>query len=115
MLEALIAVIAVPSPLKDAAETTFDMNDPLASRKTIVLALLAVSPVVRALAMVPLVMFEALIAVKVAPLPEIFVKLPVVALTVVKVPTLAANDPLVSRDTIVFAPLHHHHLVYQHC
>ena len=49
--------------------------------------------------MVPLVMFEALIAVKATPLPEILV-----AFTVVAVTTLALNDPVESRNTMVLAP-----------
>jgi hypothetical protein len=56
-LEALIAVIAVPSPLNEAALITLEPKLPEASRRTIVLALFDVLPVVRALDMVPLVMF----------------------------------------------------------
>ena len=104
ILEALIAVIAVPSPLNDAAEITLEPKLPLASRKTSVLALLDVLPVVRAFEIVPLVMLEALMSVRLEALPVILVKLPVVALTVVKVPTLAAKEPLASRDTMVLAP-----------
>jgi hypothetical protein len=110
MLEALIAVIAVPSPLKDAAETTLAPKLPLASRKTMVLALFDELAVVRALDMVPLVMFEALMFVAAAALPEMLVNEPVVAVTLVEltstaVITLAEKEPLASRATIVEAPL----------
>jgi hypothetical protein len=50
--------------------------------------------------MVPLDMFEALIAVREVALPEIFVKVPVVPVT-----TLPVKEPLASRRTIVEAPL----------
>jgi len=72
MLLALIAVIAVPSPLNEEAVMTLDPKFPEASRSTIVLALFDVLPVVRALAMVPLVMFEALMSVKATALPVMF-------------------------------------------
>jgi hypothetical protein len=61
---------------------------------------LAVAAVVLALAMVPLDMFDALIAVKEVPLPDMLVKVPVVPVI-----TLPAKDPLASRTTIVEAPL----------
>jgi hypothetical protein len=105
MLEALIAVIAVPSPLNEEAVITLEPKLPEASRKTKVLALLAVLPVVRALSKVPEVTLEALIAVKAMALPVMFVKLPLVALTVVAAIVLTAKSPLASRNTIVLAPL----------
>jgi hypothetical protein len=105
MLLALIALIPDPSPLNKEALMTLEPKLPEASRRTIVLALLAVFPVVRAFEIVPLVMFEALMSVKATALPVILVKLPLVALTVVKVPTLALKEPLVSLRTIVDAPL----------
>jgi hypothetical protein len=71
------------------------VNDPLASRATIVEAPLAEAAVVLAFAMVPEEIEEALIAVMEAPLPEKDV--PVIA--------PAANDPDASRRTIVEAPL----------
>jgi hypothetical protein len=109
MLEALIADKVAPLPL-NVAVTILAPKLPSASRRTIVLALLAVLPVVRALSKVPEVTLEALIAVKATPLPVMLVKLPVVplkvvALDVVAVITLAAKEPLMSLDTIVFAPL----------
>ena len=45
-------------------------------------------------------MFEALIAVRATPLPEILVKVPVVPVI-----TFPANEPLASRTTMVEAPL----------
>jgi len=74
-----------------------------------VLALLDVLPVVRALAMVPLEILEALIAVSAEPLPDTLVNEPVVplnvvALEVVAVMVLAVNEPVESRKTMVFAP-----------
>jgi hypothetical protein len=109
MLEALIALIAEPSPLK-APETVLAPKLPEASRRTIVLALFAVLPVVLALSKVPLDMFEALIAVRATPLPDTLVNAPVVplkvvALDVVAVMVLAVKSPLESRATIVDAPL----------
>jgi hypothetical protein len=98
-LEALIAVIAVPSPLNEEALITLEPKFPEASRRTIVLALFDVLPVVRALDIVPLVMFEALMSVRLAALPEILVNDPVVPVT-----TLAAKEPLESRATMVEAP-----------
>ena len=105
MLEALIEVMVVPAPIKFAAVTFPAENAPLASRVTMVEAPFASEAVVRALAIVPLVMFEALIAVKATALPVMLVKLPLVALTVVAVTTLAVKEPLASLDTIVLAPL----------
>jgi hypothetical protein len=105
MLLALMALMPEPSPLNKEALITLDPKLPEASRRTIVLALFAVLPVVRALSKVPEVTLEALIAVRATALPVILVKLPLVALTVVKVPTLALNEPLESRNTIVLAPL----------
>jgi hypothetical protein len=71
---------------------------------------LAEAAVVRALSIVPEEILEALILVKATPLPETFVKAPVVplnvvALDVVAVITLPAKDPFASRKTIVEAPL----------
>jgi hypothetical protein len=108
MLEALIPVMAEPSPLNEA-EIMFAPKLPLASRRTKVDALLAELPVVNALLIVPLVMFEALILVTVAPLPDMFVNVPVVAdtfvaFTSVAVMTFAAKEPLESRATMVDAP-----------
>ena len=110
MLEALIAFMPDPSPLNKDAVITLEPKFPEASRSTSVLALFDVLPVVRAFEMVPLVMFEALISVKDAPLPEILVNDPVVAVTLVEltsvaVTTFAENEPLASRDTMVLAPL----------
>jgi hypothetical protein len=109
ILEALIALIAEPSPLK-APEIVLAPKLPVASRKTIVLALLAVLPVVRALSIVPLVIFEALMLVTVAALPEMLVNEPVVAVTLVELTSvaiivLAVNEPVESRKTMVLAPL----------
>ena len=99
MLLALMDVKVVPAPIKFDAVMLPASKAPLASRSTIVLALLDVLPVVRALSRVPDVMFEALIAVKATPLPEMLVALTVVAFTV-----LAVKSPLESRKTMVFAP-----------
>jgi hypothetical protein len=109
MFEALIAEIEAPLPLK-VAVTTLAPKEPLASRDTMVDAPLASEAVVRALANVPEVTLEAFMAVKATPLPETLVNEPVVplkvvALDVVAVMVLAANDPLESRNTIVLAPL----------
>jgi hypothetical protein len=109
MFEALIADKVAPLPL-NVAVTIFAPKLPSASRRTIVLALLAVLPVVRALSKVPEVTLEALIAVKATPLPDTLVNAPVVplkvvALDVVAVMVLAAKSPLESRNTIVLAPL----------
>jgi hypothetical protein len=109
MLEALIAEIEAPLPL-NVAVTILAPKEPLASRDTMVDAPLASEAVVLALAIVPLEIFEALIAVNATPLPETLVNAPVVplkvvALDVVAVITLPAKDPLASRNTIVLAPL----------
>jgi hypothetical protein len=71
---------------------------------------LAEAAEVLALSSVPEEILEALIPVKATPLPETFVKAPVVplnvvALDVVAVITLPAKDPSASRKTIVEAPL----------
>jgi hypothetical protein len=95
MLEALIAVKAAPLPVNEAPVIAPAENSPDVPRSTIVEAPLAVAAVVRALAIVPLAMLDALILVRLAPLPEI----------VVAVTTFAAKDPLASRDTMVDAPL----------
>jgi hypothetical protein len=97
MFDALIEVMVVPAPIKFAAVTLPAAKAPLASRTTMVEALFASEAVVRALDIVPLVMFEALMSVRLTALPVMFVKLPVVALTVVAVTTLAAKEPLASR------------------
>jgi len=84
MLLALIAVIAVPSPLNEEAVITLDPKLPEASRSTIVLALFDVLPVVRALSIVPELIFEALICANcIAPVPDTLVNAPVVPLNVV--------------------------------
>ena len=108
MLLALIAESVAPLPL-NVAVTILAPKLPSASRRTIVLALLAVLPVVRALSSVPEVTLEALIAVKATPLPDTLVNAPVVplkvvALDVVAVMVLAVKSPLESRNTIVLAP-----------
>jgi hypothetical protein len=100
MLEALILVSAAPLPLK-AAEIVLAPKLPVASRNTIVLALLDVLPVVRALSMVPLEILEALMDVKATPLPETLVNEPVVAVTVValtfvKAPVFGVEPPIVT-------------------
>jgi hypothetical protein len=108
MFEALIAESVAPLPL-NVAVIMFAPKLPLASRSTSVDALFAVFPVVRALAIVPEAIFEALIAVKATPLPDTLVNAPVVplkvvAFDVVAVMVLAVNDPVESRSTIVLAP-----------
>jgi len=110
MLEALIPVSAAPFPEKLVAFTTLAEKEPSVSRETIVEAPLEEVAVVRALAIVPEEMLEALIPVRATPLPETLVNTPLVAdtleeLTSVAVTTFPANDPLVSRRTIVLAPL----------
>jgi predicted dinucleotide-binding enzyme len=100
MLEALIAVRATPLPDIVVKVPTLAAKEPLESLATMVEAPFAEAAVVRAFAMVPLDIFEALIAVNATPLPEIEVKVPVVAVT-----TLAAKLPLASLATIVEAPL----------
>jgi hypothetical protein len=109
MFEALIADKVAPLPL-NVAVTIFAPKLPSASRRTIVLALLAVLPVVRALSKVPEVTLEALIAVKATPLPDTLVNEPVVAVTLVELTSvavivLAVNEPVESRKTMVLAPL----------
>jgi hypothetical protein len=74
---------------------TFPAKEPAALRETIVDAPLASEAVVLALAIVPVDILDALIAVKPPPAP----------LTVVNVPTLAVKDPSASLATIVEAPL----------
>jgi hypothetical protein len=86
MLEALMAVKAMPLPdtfvkapvvplkvvaLDVVAVITFAVKFPFASRATIVEAPLADAAVVNAFEIVPLVIFEALMLVSEAPLPEI--------------------------------------------
>jgi hypothetical protein len=99
MFEALIAVSATPLPeievnVPVVPVITFPAKEPLESRKTIVDAPLAEAAVVLALAIVPLDMFEALIAVSATPLPVN--EEPVIA--------PALNSPEVPRSTIVDAP-----------
>jgi hypothetical protein len=99
-LEALILVNKEPSPL-NAAEIVLAPKLPVASRSTIVLALLDVLAVVYVLPIVPLEILEALIAVKATPLPETLVNEPVVAVTVVaftfvKAPVLGVLPPIVT-------------------
>jgi len=92
--EPLIALIAAPSPVNETPVIAPAANSPDVPRSTIVEAPLAVAAVVRALSIVPLDMLEALISVRLAPLPEI-----------VAVITFAVKEPLASRDTMVDAPL----------
>jgi hypothetical protein len=108
MFEALIADSVAPLPLK-VAVIVFAPKLPEASLRTKVFALFAVFPVVRALAIMPEAMFEALIEDIPEPLPDTFVNAPVVplkvvALDVVAVMVLAVNDPVESLSTIVLAP-----------
>jgi hypothetical protein len=100
MFEALIPLIAAPLPVNEAAFIAPASNSPLAPRKTIVEAPLAVAAVVLAFAIVPEEILEALISVSTAPLPETLVNDPVIPVI-----TLPAKDPLESRSTIVEAPL----------
>jgi hypothetical protein len=100
MLLALIAVKEVPLPdmlvkVPVVPVITLPAKDPLESRATIVEAPLAEAAEVLALSKVPVVIAEALIAVRAEPLPEKDV--PVIA--------PAANAPPASRRTIVLAPL----------
>ena len=99
ILLALIAEIAAPLPVNDAPVIAPALNSPDAPRNTIVFAPLAVAAVVRALAMVPELMFDALMLVRAAPLPDI------APLKVVAVIVLAAKLPPASLATIVEAPL----------
>jgi hypothetical protein len=69
MLEALIAVRAMPLPETDSAVIAPALKDPPASRKTIVAAPLLEVAVVKAFEIVPLVILDALIFVSVEPLP----------------------------------------------
>jgi hypothetical protein len=110
MLEALIAVKATPLPKTVVNVPTLAAKEPSESRATIVEAPLAEAAEVLALSKVPEEMLEALMAVRAMPLPDTFVKAPVVplkvvALDVVAVITLPAKDPSASRNTIVEAPL----------
>jgi hypothetical protein len=115
MFEALMSVSATPLPETvvnepDAPVITFPAKEPSTSRRTIVEAPLAEAAEVLALSIVPEEMLEALIAVRTAPLPDKFVKEPVVAVTLVEltsvaVITFAVNDPFASLATIVEAPL----------
>jgi hypothetical protein len=95
MLEALIAVSAIPLPEIDTDVIAPALNSPEVPRSTIVEAPFAVAAVVRAFATVPDDRFEALIAVKATPFPEID--------TEVIAPAL--NSPEAPRATIVDAPL----------
>jgi hypothetical protein len=109
IFEALIAESVAPLPL-NVAVIMFALKLPLASRATIVDAPFASEAVVLALAIVPELIFEALIAVSATPLPETLVNEPVVplkvvALDVVAVMRLAVKFPFASRATIVDAPL----------
>jgi hypothetical protein len=89
-----------PDPVNETPVIAPAVNSPEVPRSTIVLAPFAVAAVVRAFAIVPLDMFEALIAVKETPLPEMLVNVPVVPVI-----TFPAKEPLASRTTIVEAPL----------
>jgi hypothetical protein len=93
-----LAAETLPLNVPVTPVTTLPANDPLASRKTIVDAPLAVAAVVRALAIVPLEMFDALMLVSPAPLPDTAPDMET------NVPTLAAKEPLESRATMVEAP-----------
>jgi hypothetical protein len=109
IFDALIADKVAPLPL-NVAVIMFALKLPLESRATIVEALFASEAVVLALAIVPLEIFDALIAVSATPLPDTLVNEPVVplkvvALDVVAVMTFAVKLPFVSRATIVLAPL----------
>jgi hypothetical protein len=94
IFEALIALIAEPSPL-NVAVIVPAANSPEDPRKTIVEAPLAEAAVVLAFAIVPVVIAEALIAVREEPLPDIDVA--------VISPALKLPDE--SLRTIVAAPL----------
>jgi hypothetical protein len=100
MLEALIADMFAPLPVNQLAVIPSTEKSPEASRNTIVLAPLAEEAVVLALSIVPLDMFDALIAVKEDPLPDILVNVPVIPVI-----TFPAKEPLASRTTRVEAPL----------
>ena len=90
ILEALIAVKAEPLPDIEVKVPALAVKLPDESRKTIVLAPLAEAAVVKPLPIVPLVIFEALIAVNADPL---------------AVMMLAVKLPLASLATMVEAPL----------
>ena len=110
IFDALIEVMVVPAPIKFAAVMLPAPKAPLASRTTSVDALFASEAVVLALAIVPLEILDALIAVKATPLPDTLVNEPVVplkvvALDVVAVMTFAVKFPFASRATMVDAPL----------
>jgi hypothetical protein len=90
MFEALIAESVAPLPL-NVAVIMFAPKLPLASLATIVEALFASEAVVLALAIVPELIFEALIAVKATPLPETLVNAPVVPLKVVALDVVAVT------------------------
>jgi hypothetical protein len=100
MLEALMAVSAEPLPEIETDVIAPALNSPDVPRSTIVEAPLAVAAVVRALAIVPEEMLEALIAVRATPLPDTEVNVPVVPVI-----TLPAKLPFASLATIVLAPL----------
>jgi hypothetical protein len=103
IFEALIAVRATPLPDTEVnvpvvPVITFPAKLPFASLATIVDAPLADAAVVRAFAIVPVDILEALIAVKAEPLPLWAPE------TDTNVPTFAAKLPLASLATIVLAP-----------
>jgi hypothetical protein len=100
ILEALIAVRATPLPDTEVNVPALAVKLPEASLATMVEAPLAEAAVVRAFAIVPDEMFDALIAVRATPLPDTEVKVPVVPVI-----TLPAKDPSASRTTRVEAPL----------
>jgi hypothetical protein len=90
MLLALMAVRADPLPEKEAPVIAPALNSPAVPLNTMVDAPLAVAAVVRAFAIVPVVILEAFKADKAEPL---------------AVMMFAENDPLASLETIVLAPL----------
>lgn len=90
MFEALIAVRATPLPEIEVDVIAPALNSPDVPRRTIVEAPLAVAAVVLALAIVPVLIFDALIALIADPLAVIM---------------LAVKLPLASRATMVDAPL----------
>jgi len=97
ILEALIAVNATPLTDIDVVVTELAVKDPVESRATIVEAPLDALAVCATLLMVPLVIFEALMAVNAEPL---------------AVMTLAVKLPVESLRTIVDAPLELFAVVY---
>ena len=95
MASAFKEVNEAPDPENDVPVIAPAANSPLAPRRTNVAAPLDAEPVVLALAIVPLDMFEALSAVSPEPSP----------LTFDAVIAPAENSPDAPRDTIVLAPL----------